>query len=173
MARALAAKGPLILVGDSAGANLAAATCHALRGNPQIKGQILIYPGLGGDLTQGSYLTHAHAPMLTRDDVLFYKDIRHDGPAPEKDPTVSPLQDTDFTGLPPTLAIAAECDPLADDAPAYAAKVAAAGGRAHSVTEKGLVHGYLRARTTVPRAAESFRRITATITAFAEDRWPF
>ena len=87
VARALAAQGPLILVGDSAGANLAAATCHAMRGNPQIKGQVLIYPGLGGDLNHGSYLTHARAPMLTRDDVLYYKDIRHSGPAPEADPT--------------------------------------------------------------------------------------
>ena len=173
VARALAAEGPLILVGDSAGANLAAATCHALRGNPQIKGQVLIYPGLGGDLDAGSYLTHAQAPMLTRDDVLFYKDIRHTGPAPEGDPTVSPLQDTDFTGLPPTLAIAAECDPLADDAPAYARKITQAGGRAQAITETGLVHGYLRARHSVPRATASFERITATITAFAEDRWPF
>lgn len=173
VARHLAARGPLILVGDSAGANLAAATCHALRGNPQIKGQVLIYPGLGGDLNTGSFLTHAHAPMLTRNDVLFYKGIRHAGPAPEADPTVSPLQDTDFTGLPPTLAIAAECDPLADDAPTYATKIAQAGGRAHAITEPGLVHGYLRARHSVPRAKESFARITAAITAFADDRWPF
>ncbi|MFN5997744.1 MAG: alpha/beta hydrolase [Paracoccaceae bacterium] len=173
VARHLVAQGPLILVGDSAGANLAAAASHALRHETkQIKGQVLIYPGLGGDLNQGSYLTHAQAPMLTRDDVLFYKDIRHNGPAPAGDPTVSPLQDTDFTGLPPTLAIAAECDPLADDAPAYAAKVTVAGGRARAVTEPGLVHGYLRARHSVPRAAESFARITAAITAFAEDRWP-
>ncbi len=173
VARHLAAQGPLILIGDSAGANLAATACHALRGNPQIKGQVLIYPGLGGDLTQGSALTPATAPMLTRDDVLFYKDIRHAGPAPEKDPTVSPLQDTDFTGLPSTLAIAAECDPLADDAPAYATKIRNAGGKAHAVTEPGLVHGYLRARHSVPRARASFARITAAITAFAEDRWPF
>ncbi|WP_149587890.1 alpha/beta hydrolase [Tabrizicola flagellatus] len=173
VARALAQQGPLILVGDSAGANLAAAAVHALRGQPQIKGQVLIYPGLGGDLSKGSYLTHAQAPMLSRDDVLFYKDIRHDGPAPEGDPTVSPLQDTDFTGLPPTFAIAAECDPLADDAPAYAAKIRAAGGRAQAITEAGLVHGYLRARHSVPRAAESFARITAAISAFAQDRWPF
>lgn len=173
VARHLAAQGPIILVGDSAGANLAAATCHALRGNPQIKGQVLIYPGLGGDLSKGSYLTHAQAPMLTRDDVLYYKDIRHDGPAPDGDPTVSPLQDTDFTGLPPTLAIAAECDPLADDAPAYAAKIMQAGGRAHAITEPGLVHGYLRARQSVPRAVASFRRITEAITALAGDRWPY
>lgn len=165
--RHLAAQGPLILVGDSAGANLAAAACHAIRGHRQIKGQVLIYPGLGGDLNTGSYLTHAQAPMLTRDDVLFYKGVRHAGPTPEGDPTVSPLQDTDFTGLPPTLAIAAECDPLSDDAQAYAGKITAAGGRAEWVVEKGLVHGYLRARTTVPRAAASFARITAAITAFA------
>jgi acetyl esterase len=174
VARALAQKGPLILVGDSAGANLAAATCHALRRETdQIKGQVLIYPGLGGDPDSGSALTHANAPMLTRDDVLYYKDIRHDGPAPDKDPTVSPLQDTDFTGLPPTLAIAAECDPLADDAPTYAAKITKAGGRAHAITEPGLVHGYLRARHSVPRAAASFARITAAIAALADDRWPY
>ena len=167
VARLLAAQGPLILVGDSAGANLAAATCHALRKNPQIKGQVLIYPGLGGDLNKGSSLTHANAPMLTRDDVLFYKGIRHAGDPPEDDPTFSPLTDTDFTNLPPTLAIAAECDPLSDDAKAYAEKITAAGGRAEWVVEKGLVHGYLRARTSVPRAAASFARITATITAFA------
>lgn len=173
VARVLAGAGPVILVGDSAGANLAAAACHALRHETrQIKGQVLIYPGLGGDLNQGSYLTHANAPMLTRDDVLFYRDIRHDGPASQGDPTVSPLQDSDFAGLPPTLAIAAECDPLADDAPAYAAKITQAGGRAQAVTEAGLIHGYLRARHSVPRARESFARMTAAITAFAEDRWP-
>lgn len=174
VARALAAQGPLILVGDSAGGNLAAATCHALRNETrQIKGQVLIYPGLGGDMDRGSYLTHANAPMLTRDDVLFYKDIRHSGPAPEADPSVNPLQDTDFTGLPMTLALAAECDPLADDARAYATKITLAGGHAHWIVEPGLVHGYLRARTTVPRAAESFLQITEAITAFAEDRWPY
>jgi acetyl esterase len=172
--RALGQQGPLVLVGDSAGANLAAATCHALRKeNVKIQGQVLIYPGLGGDLNGGSAVTHANAPMLTRDDVLYYKDIRHDGPAPEGDPTISPLQDTDFTGLPMTLAIAAECDPLADDARAYAEKITEAGGRAHWIVEPGLVHGYLRARHSVPRARESFARITAAITAFAESRWPY
>lgn len=172
--RALAAKGPLVLVGDSAGGNLVAATCHALRkeGLP-IRGQVLVYPGLGGDLNSGSYLFHAEAPMLTRDDVLFYKDIRHDGPPPDGDPTVSPLQDTDFSGLPMTLAIAAECDPLADDPRDYATKIANAGGRAQWVVEPGLVHGYLRSRHSVPRITESFTRITDTITAFAENRWPY
>jgi acetyl esterase len=171
--RAFAAKGPVILVGDSAGGTLAAAASHALRGQGlALLGQVLIYPGLGGDSDKGSYLDHAHAPMLTRADVLFYKDIRHGGPPPQGDATVSPLQDVNFSGLPPTLAIAAECDPLADDAREYAARITAAGGRAEAVTEPGLVHGYLRARATVPRAAASFTRVINAIKAFEQGQWP-
>ncbi len=168
-----AVPGPLVLAGDSAGGNLAAAAAHALR-DPRILGQVLIYPGLGGDRRKGSYVTHAHAPMLTAADLEFYAGIRHGGVAPPPgDPTVSPLQDTDFSGLPMTLAFGAECDPLHDDAPAYAAAIRAAGGRAQAVTATGLVHGYLRARATVPRAAESFALITATIADFANGHWPF
>jgi acetyl esterase len=155
---------PVILAGDSAGANLAAAVAHALRGG--LVGLVLIYPGLGGDPHAGSYLTHARAPMLSRDDVLFYQTIRQAAP---DDPTAAPLRDTDFTRLPPTLAIGAECDPLADDARDYAARITAAGGQATWVQEPGLVHGYLRARHDVPRAAASFARITAAITAMGKD----
>ncbi|MBK6466536.1 MAG: alpha/beta hydrolase [Rhodobacter sp.] len=168
-----ATPGNLVLAGDSAGGNLAAAAAHRLR-DPRILGQVLIYPGLGGDQMRGSYLAHSQAPMLTAADLAFYAGIRHGGTAPPPgDATISPLQDTDFSGLPMTLAIGAECDPLHDDAPAYAAAITAAGGRAHAVTATGLVHGYLRARAMVPRAAASFDQITATIAAFAEGRWPF
>ena len=173
--RAIAAElpAPLLLAGDSAGGNLAAATAHAIGRNGAlgIVGQVLIYPGLGGNRDAGSYLTHAHAPMLTRDDVLFYAAIRHGGPEPAPDPTFAPLSDSDFTGLPPTLAIAAECDPLADDATAYAARLTAAGGMAQAITEAGLVHGYLRARASVPRAAASFSRITDALSRMAQGTW--
>ena len=171
---ALGAKGPVVLVGDSAGGNLVAAASHALRGTGvSILGQVLIYPGLGGDVNKGSYLTHANAPMLTRDDVMFYHGIRHFGPPPKGDPTVHPLQDRDFSGLPMTLAVSAQCDPLSDDAGDYVRKITAAGGKAHRDEAAGLVHGYLRARSMVPRAADSFARIVTTITAFSENRWPF
>ena len=177
VARHLAAQGPILLVGDSAGANLAAAAVHVLRQEVQVQvqvlGQVLIYPGLGGDLNTGSYLRHAQAPMLTRDDVLFYRDIRHGAAPRQGDPTVAPLQDSDFTNLPPTVTFGAECDPLCDDASAYAAAITAAGGRAHFVLERGLVHGYLRARQTVPRAGASFVRITHAIAALAHRDWPY
>ncbi len=175
VARALAMDGPILLAGDSAGGNLAAAAAHVLRAEPDITvlGQVLIYPGLGGDVDTGSYLTHAHAPMLTRADVLFYAGIRHGGEAPQADPTVSPLHDTDFTSLPPTVAFGAECDPLCDDAATYAQAIRLGGGLAQSFTEQGLVHGYLRARHSVPRSAASFARITTALSALARSEWPY
>lgn len=171
--RALGADGPLILAGDSAGGNLAAATAAALRGQTALLGQVLIYPGLGGDRSRGSYQTHAHAPMLTLADVDFYAGIRSNGVEITGDPSLAPLQDTDFSGLPPSYAIAAECDPLADDAHAYAAKLGAAGGKAHATTARGMVHGGLRARHMSSRAAAMFREICTTISAFAKGDWPY
>ncbi len=167
--RAVLAQSPVVLAGDSAGGNLAAAAAHALRKAPGLRGVVLIYAGLGGDMDQGSYLAHAAAPMLTRDDVLFYAGIRQSDAG---DPTAAPLRDPDFTGLPPVVAFSAECDPIADDASQYCACLTAAGGRAHRVLERGLVHGYLRARHTAPRAAASFARITAALSALAAGHWP-
>lgn len=168
------APGPLLLAGDSAGGNLAAAVSASLRGaTPAIAGQVLIYPGLGGDLNAGSYLTHAHAPMLTRDDVLFYAGVRFaKGERPGHSPTANPLEAVDFSGLPPTLAISAACDPLADDARDYCARITAAGGVALWRDEPGLVHGYLRARHRVPRAGASFAHICATLSAMARATFP-
>ena len=162
--RAVAASGPYLLVGDSAGGTLAAAVAYAMRGETAARGLVLIYAGLGGKSDHGSYLTHALAPMLTTGDVLYYAQVRHKaGAAPGNDPTAFPLQATDFAGHPPTVAFSAECDPIADDGRAYCARIIAAGGRATWHLEPGLVHGYLRARYMVPRAAHSFDKIIAAI----------
>ncbi len=163
-----ATPGPILLAGDSAGGALAASVAAALRG-PRILGQVLIYPGLGGQNSQ-SRKDHAHAPMLTTADLDVYARLRG---ADRQDPTAYALAADDFADLPPTVAIAAECDPLADDAAAYVTRVRAAGGKAVAIIEPGLVHGYLRARNSVPRARDSFARITSSLSAFAQGRWPF
>ncbi len=155
---------PLILAGDSAGAALAASVAHALRGSDvRVAGQVLIYPGLGGDADRGSYIEHAAAPMLTRADVLFYGRIRFAGAPPERDPTAAALHDEDFSGLPPTLIFGAECDPLADDGREYRDRILAAGGKAEWRLDRGLVHGWLRARHMSPIAGAAFARIVAGI----------
>ena len=162
----------LVLAGDSAGANLAAAMSHALRGELKLAGQVLIYGGFGGDINKGSYLRHANAPLLSRDDVLFYGAMRHGSAVAESDPSAAPLQDHDFSGLPPTVLFSAQYDPLADDSRNYAAVIRQAAGQVLHVAEAGLVHGYLRARTSVARARASFERILTAIDALGRAK-PF
>lgn len=167
-----ATPGQLLLVGDSGGATLAAAAAHQLRA-ARILGQVLIYPMLGGDRSQGSYIAHANAPMLSLQDVEYYAAIRHGGQEPAAgDASSAPLQDQDFSRLPMTLALAAEIDPLADDAAEYAAQIRKAGGRAQALTDVGLVHGWLRARHQVPRAAAAFARICDWVAAMSRGHWP-
>ena len=164
---------PIVLCGDSAGGNLAAAVTHHVRRHERAPvGQVLIYPGLGGDTEQGSYLTHAEAPMLRTRDTLYYANVRGGGFNWSTDPRFAPLNDTDFTGLPPTVVISAECDPLSDDGRQYCDKIAAAGGRAIWNNEPGLVHAYLRARHSVERARASFRRIGTALHLLGQRRWP-
>ncbi|WP_292137025.1 alpha/beta hydrolase, partial [Mesorhizobium sp.] len=119
---------PIVLCGDSAGGNLCAAVSHATRDRSKRPvGQVLIYPGLGGDRAKGSYVKHAEAPMLTIRDLEFYKHIRTSGVDRTGDITLSPLADTDFSNLPPTVLITAECDPLSSDGESYHDLVVAAG----------------------------------------------
>lgn len=163
---------PIVLCGDSAGGNLASAVAHATRKHPRKPiGQMLIYPGLGGDATRGSYVKHAEAPMLTMRDLTFYKDIRTGGRDASRDVSYAPLADTDFSGLPPTVIITAECDPLSSDGEVYRDRLLAAGGKAWWHEEAGLVHGYLRARHTVARARESFSRIVDAIKMLGRKEW--
>lgn len=111
--------------------------------------------------------------MLTMRDLEFYKNIRTGGVDHGPDITQSPLADADFTNLPPTVLITAECDPLSSDGEAYRDRIMAAGGRAVWVEEKGLVHGYLRARHTVGRARASFTRIVDAVGALGQGNWPW
>jgi acetyl esterase len=169
---AAAYTGAIVLVGDSAGGNLAAAVNHATRGHKRKPGgQVLIYPGLGGDSSRGSYVAHAEAPMLTLKDVNAYRGIRTGGADSTGDITQWPLADADFANLPPTVLITAACDPLSSDGEAYLKRVVADGGRAWWHEEKGLVHGYLRARHTVARARSSFTRIVEAIAALGKGEW--
>ncbi len=163
-----AVAGPKLLAGDSAGGNLAAAvSAHLLQDG--IVGQVLVYPGLGGDKSLPSYARHAHAPMLTREDVESYASVRFaDGAHGRDDPTAAPLVARRFEHLPPTVVFTAECDPLASDGAEYAARLAEAGVPVALTEEPGLVHGYLRARHMAEGASDSFARIGAALRAMAD-----
>jgi acetyl esterase len=157
--------GPCIVGGDSAGGNLTAALCLKSRdvAGTEIVAQVLIYPGLDGDVTKGSYITQAHAPGLTTADTIYYRTTYAGSP----NKYAGALRETDFSNLPPAFIVAAGIDPLHDDATEYAVKLIAAGGKAELREEPLLIHAYLRARHMSQPAAASFQAIIAAIKGFA------
>ncbi|MEC5404412.1 alpha/beta hydrolase [Paraburkholderia sp. MPAMCS5] len=144
----------LQLAGDSAGGTLAASVAMRLRdaGIEGIGGLALVYPMLGTDPQPPARDTEAQAPMLTLTDVHAFRDMywgHSGGQAPYPAWTV-PLDVTRYDGLPPTLAIGAEHDPLRDDARVFTERLQAAGGNARLWVGTGLVHGCWRAIESSP-----------------------
>ena len=164
----------LVVGGDSAGGNLAAALCLHCKsaGLPMPLGQFLIYPGLGGDATRGSYVEMADAPLLTTQDVLYYGRMRSGGVERGNvaDPSQSPLTATDFSGLPPAVIVSADIDPLRDDSRDYRDALHKAGVKALWRNEPQLLHGYLRGRNLSARAGASFGWICRMVGKLAQGK---
>ncbi|WEZ83030.1 alpha/beta hydrolase [Rhizobium sp. 32-5/1] len=146
---------PLVVVGDSAGGNLTAGIVLKARekGVSGIVGQVLIYPGLGGDLVSGSYREMAQAPGLSTADVGYYREVLR---APEDDAFAYPLKAGDLKGLPAAYITAAHFDPLRDDARLYAARLITAGVDVTFREEPQMIHAWLRARHMSEGARRGF-----------------
>ncbi|MFT3999373.1 MAG: alpha/beta hydrolase [Rhizobium sp.] len=165
----LAEKKSVVLIGDSAGGNLAAglAVRAKTEGLSGVVGQILIYPALGGDLVSGSYQEMADAPGLTTADVSYYRTILQ---APSGDPVAEPLASSSLAGLPPAFITVAHYDPLRDDGRNYAARLAQAGVEVWFREEPQMVHAWLRARHMSEGARAGFAAICAAASRFAASR---
>ena len=159
----LLAKGhKVVLIGDSAGGNLAAGLSIRARdsGLPGIVGQALIYPVLGGDLVSGSYTQMAEAPGLTTADVLYFREVLQ---APADAPVAHPLLLQSLSGLPPTYITVAHFDPLRDDGRAFAGRLAEAGIEVWFREEPQMVHAWLRARYMSDGARQGFEALCAAV----------
>ncbi len=174
--RSLLASGYQVVVGgDSAGGGLAAALCLRLKrlGGPPARGQLLIYPSLGGDPFRCGR-RNLDAPLLRARDTFAYRDAYAGGKAGllQDDPEFAPLCAQDVRGLPPAAIIAAGIDPLRQDAEDYAALLAAAGVSTTYRVDPGLVHGHLRARHASRAAKQSFVAIVQALCKMTEGSFP-
>jgi acetyl esterase len=120
---------PLVVMGDSAGGNLAAVVARRARdaGGPQLASQVLVYPVTDADLDTASYLDPENQLLLTREAMIWFWDHYAPDAADRKHPDASPLQAGDLTGLAPAIVLTAEHDPLRDEGEAYAEQLALAG----------------------------------------------
>jgi acetyl esterase len=131
--------------GDSAGANLAAATALDLRGEVELTGQLLIYPACDFDKSRPSYAENPDGPIVRVADMANVNAMYCPDPADLTNPRAAPLLAESHAGLPPAYVAVAEFDPLRDSGVAYAEALSAAGVEVILDRGPGLIHGYLRA----------------------------
>lgn len=136
----------LALLGDSSGANLAAAVAllATRRGGPAIRQQTLVYPVADAACDSPSYRQFADGPNLTRESMLWYWDQYAPNAADKALDTVSILNASidDLRSMPPTLLVTAEFDVLRDEGEAYAKKLTQAGVPVTATRYLGTIHGF-------------------------------
>jgi len=160
----------LIVMGDSAGANLATVAAAELRDeNLGISAQVLIYPTLGPELLTDSANRYGSGYLLDLDDLRYDYELYLGEFGDHTDPRVTPLLCTDLSRVAPALVVVAECDPLRDEGVAYAGLLGHFGVPVELLEAKGMLHGFLEMGGVIPEAlaivddfAEHLHRLVET-----------
>ncbi|HEV2594286.1 MAG TPA: alpha/beta hydrolase [Sphingomicrobium sp.] len=157
----------LFLAGDSAGGNLGAAVCAALRDEAAtvpVAGQWLIYPAADPKVRYPSYDKFNTGFLLTKASMDWFEESYA---GPHGDWRYSPLL-KGVDGLPPTFVLTAGLDPLRDQGRAYAARCAEGGVETIYWEAPGTVHGFLNLRKAVPSANGDLARCIAYLKPWVE-----
>lgn len=132
----------LVVMGDSAGANLSAVAAIEARdaGAPEIALQVLIYPSTQEDID--APFLHAFTPaVLTRNEIAWFFD-QYIPASQRSDPRFAPILAASHANLPPALIVVAGQDLLAEDGRQYAAKLQAAGTPVTVREYPSAIHGF-------------------------------
>lgn len=146
--------------GDSAGANIAAATCLMAKQHPEIKvsHQLLFYPALDATMSSKSYHQYAEGYGLESSTMVYCWDqyVQHE--SEKQNELVSPLLARSLEGLPDTTIFVCEYDPVRDDGERYAQKLWDMGIQVNFYLLEGMIHGAIHMLTVSPDKVNSIYR---------------
>lgn len=167
---------PLAIAGDSAGGNLATVVARRARDGdgPSLAFQLLVYPAVDAACATGSFQEYGMNGAsfgLGRDEMMTCWAAYAPGAA-QRSPDVSPLRASDLSGMPPTLLVLAECDPLTDEGTDYADRLREAGVDVEVSVWPGMIHGFLRFRAGVDAAHEALDFAALKVRAALGDAAP-
>ena len=154
------------VAGDSAGGTLAALACVRLRdAHPEALPdlQVLLYANTDLTGAQPSMREKATGWGLDVDTARFFNSQWVPEQARWADPQVSPLHARDLSGLPQTLIVTAEHDPLRDEGEAYAGRLREAGVEVELRREPGLIHNFMLFDEVSPACAAAADRVAVDV----------
>ena len=161
----------ILIGGDSAGGNLAAALSIKLRAEskPLPKAQVLFYPCLSLNFNSPSYLRFSNAPILDKKSMKWFWSIYLDKNFQINDPLAVPLLEKNLSGLPETIICTAEVDPLASDGIDFIKKLRDHDVSVSHIHAKALVHGFIRFREKSSVADNYFWLVCKKINALLKN----
>lgn len=155
----------IILCGESAGGNLAAAVALiALKTKlVNIAGQLLIYPILTNELEKKHYDNSPDKSLLSYENMQFFWNMYLSSPEDGQNPLASPLKNDTFANLPPSLIITAEHDALKHEATSYKEALQNAGVTVKAKNYSGVIHGFLDLPLAADIKKEALKDIAAWV----------
>lgn len=136
----------LLIGGDSAGANLSAATLLKLRdegGGPAVRGALLIYGRFAEGETPSLEAWGDRDLILSRQGMEWFGKHYGAGGSRASDPYVAPLN-ADVRGLPPSILVVGTLDPLLSDSELFAARLREAGVPAELHVYEDGIHAFVQ-----------------------------
>jgi acetyl esterase len=159
----------LVLGGDSAGGNLAAALSAHWSGSVPLLAQLLLYPVTDASARSESYELFGEGHLLEGRDMAFFIDHYAGAGADRTDPRLSPLHGP-VDDAPPTVIVTAGADVLRDEGRAYAARLVQAGVEVHYLEATGFLHGWATARQMLPSVRSLLDGALASVVAIINRR---
>jgi acetyl esterase len=153
----------LVVMGDSAGGNLAAIVALMARdqGGPAIQQQVLIYPATHHDFSLPSVKKYGEGFLLTAIGMEWFWN-HYLGTGSGKDWRASPIMAKSLKGLPPAYVLIAEYDVLRDEGEMYAARLQKEGVATKMVLAEEMIHGFIT-MSVVKRTLEIVEDMAAAI----------
>jgi acetyl esterase len=144
---------PLILGGDSAGANLTTVATRKLHEGKTcaIVANVLAYPCT--DAYGAASLARFEPPFLGVKDIAWFFDHYLPNEASRSHPDFAPLHASNLALLPPTFLLTAEHDIITEQSEAYGNKLKAVGVDVCMRRYPGMIHGFLTIDVFFPGAA--------------------
>lgn len=158
--------GDLVVAGDSAGGNLAAAVAIMARDRdgPQLDRQLLIYPTVASAFHEfDSYPEPGEGYLLRPETMEWFESHLSDSEFHARNEYRSPLLLDEYTGLAPATILTAELDPLHDEGLRYAEELRADGVEVVHKDFEAMVHGFIGFLDTVDAAREGIDTLASTL----------
>jgi len=144
----------IVLAGDSAGGTLAAVCAQELSGALPVPllAQFLMYPSTDLTATTGSIQEFGDGFVPSAAARTFAINSYTPNESDRKDPRASPIKAKNFQGLPPTVLLTCELDPMRDEGREYATLLQKNGVQIIHREAEGQIHGCCAMRQLIPSA---------------------